>query len=343
MASEARQLRPFETLDGAQASLDELVQITGHEPEKVAAYAGQTLLSEHDPYRSGPFVLWFGRSQGDNQRLARAVVDDVRQQFDDCPGAVRLVVSLHNSRLKMTDVVFDRAITDPGSIPLAIDLHEVGEAKVRPRPLQTPGDGCRVVVELLLGRDLTERRPLRAWRKGSWLARVNFAISTSGAFSGPRPRPLTEAVRNEYALSPRTVHFSHVFASGETVLAAEAFDDVMNFYVDEDLLDRVREHPFAGWSHRLQRGWILNAIGTYLLVAVRNEFFDDFDPTTEPWSGSIMRAILDKVSGTEAVPTPTAALTLLQEDPGRFLAELEDRAELRDLEHLMIPSNPEEK
>jgi len=343
MASEARQLRPFTTLDDAQAFLDQFAQITGHEPEKVTAFAGQTLPSETDPYLSRPFTLWFGRNETDNEKLKRSVFADVQTQFADCPGVVHLVVSVRNARLKMTDLVLDQPLVGRESIPFAVSLHEVGPDKVQPRPLQTPGDGCRVVVELLLGRDLepAERTPLRAWRKGSWLARVEFGITTSGAFSGPRPRPLTEVVRQQLGISDQTVHFADVFATGEQLLTAGAFDDILDFYVDEDVLGQVRDHPQAGWSMRLQRGWILQVIQAYLLAVSQSESFQEFDPETEPWDGSILRAVLDKVSGTEAIPTPTDALELLRYQPGRFLAELEDRAELRALERLILPGQAE--
>jgi hypothetical protein len=314
------------------------VQVTGFDPEKRAAFSDQKLVMSTDDYLSSRFVLWFYRNITDHETFAKAVVEEIAGIYPGLEDVIHLVVAVHNKRLKMTDLVLHQPIRSASDIPMFVNLHEIGADNRRPRPLQTPGDGCEISVEFLLGRDLSnrERQPFRAWRKGSWLARVAIGIATSGALSGPQPLPLTDSVRTAKSVPPEALHYIDFVLTGPSLLSAETFDEVLQFYVDEEVLQSVMENPLGGWSQRIQIGWILDVAKTFVLVALRTEGFDDFDPDAAPWSGSVLRAILDKAMESPGVETAQDALELLRDEPGRFFALLEDRAGLLDLERELV-------
>ena len=136
----------------------------------------------------------------------------------------------------------------------------------------------------------------------------------------------------------KTLHFCRILGRGPQLLTATRFDEILEFYVDQTVYESVLDSPSADWSHRLQLGWILDVIKTYLLVALQEESFQDFDPMTDEWSGSIMRAILEKVAGSPRADHVADALETLRDEPWMFLAQLEDCADLAALEQSLTGS-----
>lgn len=341
MPRETRWLRPFETLIETQSRMWEGVQITAFDPDKRAAFDGEKLVVAIDDYLSSPFTLWFFRSTADHETFAKTALEEISALYPEQQGVVHLVVTAHTKRLKMTDLLFDRPIVSADDIPLAIELHQVGPDSSRPRPLQTPGDGCEITVEFLLGRDIPEgqRQPFRGWRKGSWLARVSIGIATTSEWSGPQPRRLTDEIRSQFHLPEGALHYTNFLLEDSSLLRVETFDDALEFYVDEDVLDQVEKDPLAERSQRMQLGWILDVAKAFVLRAMQAEEFDDFDTEVAPWSGTVLRAILDKVVGAGSVATRSDALKTLREDPYRFFALLEDRAGLLTLERRLARSD----
>jgi hypothetical protein len=343
MASETRALRPFETFSQTQSLLRDVVKIASADPKKGAALAHQRLALTRDEYLDGDVVLWMGRNNEDHARLVETVDAELRQLYPGLPGVVHLVVSISNKRLKMTDLLLNIPIRSGSDVPMRIELHRSGKGNSRPRPLQTPGDGCEVLVELLVGSDLDRDKLLeeRAWRKGSWLARVPIGIVCSSDFSGPRPLPLTAAVREQFEIGQSTVHYCRVISTNESLVNAGSLDDVLEYYVDDVVLAAVTGQPNEPWSQKLQLEWILDAIKTFVLIAMSEPSFDEFDPMSSPGDESVLRAILEKVAdGTDAVNV-RAAFESLREDPSSFFADLEDSAGLLDLERELLPAGLE--
>ena len=334
MASETRSLRPFEAMNRSQADLRELVQLTAHDPEHRSAFANQKLTLSEDDYLNSEIILWLGRGTGENPRLADTILKEVKSLYPNHDGVVELVITASNKRLKMTDVLLRQPVKSKKDLPMRLALHELGSGGTRPRALQTPGDGCEIVVEFLLGGDIDRSTLLsdRAWRKGSWLARVALGVSVSAELTGPQALPLTTAVRESLEVPENALHFCRILGRGPQLLTASRFDEILEFYVDQAVYEAVLDAPTADWSQRLQLGWILDVIKTYLLVATQEESFADFDPSLDEWSGSIMRAILEKVAGSPKINHVADALETLREKPWMFLAQLEDSAELATLE-----------
>jgi hypothetical protein len=291
-----------------------------------------------EDYLNSEIVLWLGRKTGENPELAAIVLDELNALYPKHPGQVELVITASNKRLKMTDILYRQPVKSAKDVPMKIALHKAGPGGARPRALQTPGDGCEILIEFLIGSDIKKgsRLPDRAWRKGSWLARVFVGVVASADLTGPQALPLTESVREHYGVPANTLHYCHIINRGPNLLMANRFDEILEFYVDQTVYESVLDSPSEGWSQRLQLGWILDVIKTYLMVALQEESFEEFDPNLEEWSGSVMRAILEKVAGSSDADDVADALVTLRESPWKFLAQLEDSALLASLEQSLI-------
>jgi hypothetical protein len=341
MARETRSLRPFEVLDETQRLMRDGVQVTSIDPEKRAAFDSQCLTLSFDQYVSEKIVLWFFRHKEESHLFWKTVINEVDGLYPDTPGVVHLVVSISNKRLRMTDVIYDQPVLAGDKPLLSLQLDSLSVGKGRPRQLQTPKDGCEVLVEFLLGRNLTpkERRPGMAWRKGSWLARSRIRVAGSSDLTGPTPLALSSATREQLSIPPNAVHFCRLLKTGSALLAAETFDDALEFYVDEGLLDSILVDPGAVLAQRHQIDWILEVAKVLIMATTSTPDFADFDPGIEPWSGSILRAILDKVvdpKGEGPISNIQDALNLLEGEPNLFLSHLQDRARLLDLERALL-------
>jgi hypothetical protein len=339
MASESRALRPFETFGQTQSLFRELVKIATSDPKKGAALGHQRLALTRDEYLESDVVLWMGRSNEAHASLVETVDAEMQHLYPGLSGVINLVVSISNKRLKMTDLLLNIPLQSGSDIPMRIELHRAGEENSRPRPLQTPGDGCEVLVELLVGSDLDRQilQPERAWRKGSWLARVPIGIACSSDFSGPRPLPLTPAVRDQYSVAKNAVHYCRILSTNESLINASSLDDVLEYYVDHVVLAAVTSQPTELWSQRLQLEWILDAVKTFVLTAMTEPSFDEFDPTSSPGDESVLRAILEKVADATDGQSVSDAFDYLREDPSSFFADLEDRAGLLELQRELLP------
>jgi hypothetical protein len=336
MSRERRSLRPFETLDRSQRLLREAVRITTHDSQSREAAVGQSLVLTRDEYLDENIDLWLHRNPGDHRSLVDQMVAEAESMYPDDADAVRFVVTLSNSRLKIADKVIDEPLVPGGAISMKWALAERGVDKRhrRPRALQTPGDGCETVVSLLLGRDipLPRRKPGFAWRKGSWLARVIVRIKCADGMSGPRPLALTPELRVSMGLPPGCLqHVRFRRPSPEDLLTVSSLDEALDFFVDERLLAAVLDDPRSTMSSWLQTTWILDVIRSYLGNTRRAAGFADVDITSDEVSGSLLRAILDKYTHGGDPDELQDALAEIHDDLDRFMSVLQDRAELLTL------------
>lgn len=344
MSREIRAVRPFDTLDQTERLMRDGVQVVAiasatAEEDLSNAFHGQALQVSPDVYLHEEFRLFLFRHVTDNAKFVEAAAREIRAMYRFDPSIVHLVVQVHNKRLRMTDVVFDEPVVGGGELPHVIVLAEKDRTGTvdRPRPLRTPGDGCEIVVEMLLARDVPEdeRRPGVAWRKGSWLARVAIRIVSGVGGTGPSPLPLTAEIRDQFEIPPNAQHYMRRIASGEAILRKAAFDDLVEFYVDESVFRAVVEDPNTSDSKLLQVRWILMCIDGILAMAMAEREFDEFDPEGEH-SDSLIRSILDRVVDGSGVRDVGAALDLLKQDRGLFMAMLEDRANLATRERALL-------
>jgi len=164
MSREIRAVRPFDTLDETERLMREGVELVAISTARAAddlsdARHGQALQVSSDTYLHEEFQLFLFRHPPANEDLLNVAAREIRSLYGADSSIVHLVVQVHNKRLRMTDVVFDEPIVG-GEIPLAITIATKDRTGTAPRPraLQTPGDGCEVVVELLLAADLPDGR-----------------------------------------------------------------------------------------------------------------------------------------------------------------------------------------
>jgi hypothetical protein len=126
-------------------------------------------------------------------------------------------------------------------------------------------------------------------------------------------------------------------STNESLINASSLDDVLEYYVDHVVLAAVTSQPTELWSQRLQLEWILDAVKTFVLTAMTEPSFDEFDPTSSPGDESVLRAILEKVADATDGQSVSDAFDYLREDPSSFFADLEDRAGLLELQRELLP------
>jgi len=340
VSREIRQVRPFETLEISEKAMRSGVQLTVTDGLVSNAFHGETLKVNEDVYLHEEFKIHFIARASDRAEFAEAIIEEIKGLYPADPSVVNLVISVHNKRLKMTDVILNQSVTSDEGIPPFFDIavkDRTGE-KDRVRAFRTPKDGCEILVELMLGSELPEnqRRPGIAWRKGSWLARVSIKVATAPPGGGPETMSLTQSIRDEYGIPRNAAHYVRLVTVGNGVLSKTSFDEILQFYVDEKIHNAVLGDPNSEQSQAIQLRWILIAIDAVIRAALAAPDFASFDPRAEEYSESVLRAILEKTVDKKTVRSLDEALEILKEDSGRFMSILEDRAEMASHERVIL-------
>ena len=157
--------------------------------------------------------------------------------------ALALVVVAATPYLKITNLAHHVSCADLDSLERVAVLTE----PERPDALCAPHHGARVEVFLLLARAL-EPRPLRPWRRGTWLARETFTIATEQSQRLFHPKPLDDETRKKLGLPSKTMRYVQL-----DVDPLESYDDgAIDLYVDRDLLDDLSARARSPVSQAMQ-------------------------------------------------------------------------------------------
>ena len=154
--------------------------------------------------------------------------------------SLALIVSVSSRYLGFTDLVFERSVADLDPIVGLSPSDAVG--------LRSPSRGAQVNVWLAVSRKI---RTSRRYRKGTWLARANFTITTDIGPGLFRITPLDDETRPRLNL-------------GKEVLRYVRFDEVHEIwdsydrerppevYLDADILAAITRNPKSPVSVLLQ-------------------------------------------------------------------------------------------
>jgi hypothetical protein len=235
---------------------------------------------------------------------------------------VELAVLLSNPRLKLVET-HRYPLDDLGTVSRRLDLVT---SENRPAPLRTPTGGCSIDVYLVLSKTI-EPVPLRPWRLGTWLARCRFHLRADTGDLEFAPIPLTVEDRARLGLPRDVVRFVKL---EDSPVVAGIGDDVVRMYVDQDLLAQLTATPNSPAARSFQRQLFLDAIRAVVTVALREQDFDLM--TMGDLEGSIVGRLVTRLAGRRP-GEPLADLegrrdlylTMLRDDPERFLAEVEAR------------------
>jgi hypothetical protein len=204
-----------------------------------------------------------------------------------------------------------------------------------------PGDGCTLTVAFLLHDDVPKSRRVsgRPWRKGSWLARLEVAISAARD-GGLAPRPLTEEIRNRFGLPSYTSSYVHVHGGTSGVHLVADLSEVLTVYIDEELLlaaaelDARNAHVHPGGGPLLNR-WVLDTYRSLIMAYCKDDSLDEFDPEDDAHKRTFLYSMLQRVEDHCVIPV-AEGLLVLKEDPYRFVALMEHVLGVRETDRELL-------
>ncbi len=281
MTSEQRVVRPYAGLESVQRRLTRLR----------LEFAGQSLSASG---RLSVAVTVFLAERitivtGSDEQQRRTNVAELLEAVEQAGFAahqVDLALVLGAPRLRVQQVAWRTPIDE-------LDRHgqriDVGGAGARPVALAAPFGGCDATLAVVLADDL-DPRPLRPFRRGTWLARTHHRIATDLGQIGFTPIPLTEEVRAEHELPARTLRL----ITAERVTDPEMDPDAsLTVYVDQEVLAQLAAEPRSRGSRSLQMQLFLDAMTAVVHAGSREiaagEGSDTFLDAQESLLGSLVR------------------------------------------------------
>jgi hypothetical protein len=323
MSSETRIVRPYVGIDRLTAALDDARLFVGQNEYQ----SGSSVIVPLESFLMRPVSLVLSPSDDEFEALATDLARGV-QELDLAPDDVDVVVVASTPYLKLTEVVSQVRLSKLEEAGRVLLLTDQG----RPRPLQTPHGGYSIDVYLALA-DQREPIALRPWRKGTWLARTRFSVTTDLGSVGFVPRPLTSEVKEELGLPAGAVRY--VVLEDETPLLSEVSDDAVQLFVDSDLLAQMSAAPRSPASQAIQLQLFVDAIRAILDAADDDESFQDLMSVADV-EGSLLQRIMAMVAGRGVSESDSdfrdrqdEFLKMARTSRARFMAHVEETCRLR--------------
>lgn len=231
-----------------------------------------------------------------------------------------LRVFAKSSYLKLVDFVYERRLSELDDLPAHIDLSDP-----RPRALRAPRSGFTVEAYVLLDRSL-EPGPLRPWRKGTWLARATFGVSTSLGRHLYRPLPLTDEIRAQLKLPTKTVRYVDL----DDHDPFEPFADQPTqpiLYIDEDLLAELGASRQTATNRALQYDMALDFVATVLYhVSMRSDELKE--KSLDDLESTLLGEIIRRVAG-PGKADQQILFNLIRTEPRKAVAHAEAAIDMR--------------
>lgn len=231
-------------------------------------------------------------------------------------------------RLRFVDTIFQRDLSSIEDMPNQILL--TGEE--RPRALRAPHGGADLRIYFCLNRSL-EPRPVRPWRRGTWLGLQEFRIRSELAGSGFVPIRMTDADREHLGLPRDTVRF--VTLDDADPFDSELRSDVVKLYVDGELLDRLAVAASTAAGRQIQRQLFVDA-ATAIAFAAQRRIREDpqlGQQHVDDFRGSLVHKLTELIAGkgTDATTQDRRQTEFqrLRDDPTAFIAQVEAKAGMK--------------
>lgn len=321
MTSETRVLRPFDQVNALEDFFSDITLVVGDE---IVGPDGRVTLDE-DRYRHVPVAVGLPH-EGTALTDALISIDEGLAGIDLDADGVLFVVNLYSGFLKISEYVFQCALSElapPGGV---ISLTGDGP---RPAALRAAHSGCRVEVAAVLANERTPR-PLRPWRRGTWLARSRFTLSCDVDFSGFTARPMDQDQKAALGLPDSATRYV-VIPDGIDPLSGDVSPDLIELWVDADLLATMSARPKAAVAAALQCQLFCDVFAVVTAAARARPEFEDtpWAQLSESLLGKLIRGIVGrnkKESEAANAARCERLLNLLKDDHGRFMAYVEDIA-----------------
>jgi len=324
VSTEHREMRPFESvslLDGFVESTRLLIGDSVIEP-------GSTRAVDADVYLHAGVALKLADSIDDvTDFISQLDTDETMRELDLSVDELELVIIATSSFLKIMDIVARYPLRELSKRSLMVDVG----GDPRRDSLLSPNAGCEIDTMVCLSRQKS-KVALRPWRKGTWISRATFALTTEQALTGFTPRPMDAEKKTSLGIPVSTARYITLSTSP---LELDTSEDDVEMWVDADLLAQMSAMPKSKGSLALQRQLFIDAVSAIVVAAMRSEGDEDV-PTlrTCTWP-DIEKSLLGRVIGAMAPPSRDEAervanrsryLEILRSDPARFLAYAEERA-----------------
>lgn len=315
MSFESRIVRPFH-----RSSLDEaLTSTTFHFGDQLCeANAGIAVTNPETFARSSGRIVWAPKGEFDD--FKSALVEGALNLGVDL-SALGLLAVASTSYIKRSQVVHRRPLSDLDGLD-RVTIITLGE---RPVALRTGFHGATVEVYLLVLREL-EKRPLRPWRKGTWISRAKFRIDVEKGAVLFRPIPLDDKERDRLGLPTGTVRF--VDLDDHDILEPFGESEPPRFYIDADFLRRLGARQTSPIALALQAQLVQDFV-----AAVVHRAAGETDVETRSWEDiedSLLGRVLRFAAGAGASPDDRQLLLKqVSENPERMLARAEHAIDIR--------------
>lgn len=223
-----------------------------------------------------------------------------------------------SSFLKFSDELCRWSVQDFGKLVNGYTIASAGSP--RPRAAKTAHSGARFDLVVVLQQQIPSVVGM-PWRRGTWILRSSFSLGNPLEGFGFTPLPLTEEKRAEFELGPETFRFVRKNPFNPVLFESETLDDFIEFYVDEETLNRLSAAPRNVQSAFIQTEIFLSAIEFVVLEASTDP--DLHNKSSEEISGTLVDKILRAISP-ERPKEMNHALDLLKNDPQLFLSKYQE-------------------
>ena len=314
MSSETRIVRPFKSADQTHDWINENLRIELLSGEAVVQKLtpGTTSRIEAKALSSCTPTL-----VGINKELYDVIVSDCAEIGGYEAGNLRLLVVIKSSYLKRVSMIKEFSVEEILDLPKALQLQDDLFSCVH--------HGWELSVILLLSEPQQPQAGI-AWRRGTWLARADFLVASPTEGLGFTPRALTDEIRAHYELSQKATRFAQV-VDGMSILDGATVDSVLEYYVDENLLQRLSSNPTSPFSILEQSRIFLDAASFVVTEACRDNDF--VGKSIEDLKDSVVHKFLVLLAG-DNKSAQQNWLSVWQESPARVIAQIESHADIAE-------------
>ena len=322
MAEENRVVRPFRAPDELQDWMNQNIFLEvqpltdGHaDGDLITVAAGETKRLEPKTYLTADITLRIS-PDADIDSFTSGLT-----KYAKLIGSGKQVLSImlfgSSSFLKFSDELCRWSVSEFERSGDGYKIASTGPS--RPRAAKTAHNGASFELAVVLQQQLGSVVGM-PWRLGTWILRSSFSLGNPLEGFGFTPLPLTKEKRIELGIGPETFKFAKK-SDFNDLFESETLDDYIEFYVDEEILNRLSAAPRNAQSAFIQTEIFLSAIEFVVLAASTDR--DLQDKSLQEISGTLVDKLLRAIS-TERVDDLNKWFSLLKNDPQKFLTKYED-------------------
>jgi hypothetical protein len=263
MGEENRIVRPFVTPTMAQNWIDEnfmleIQPMVDGQPdgESIIVNSSETKRLDSKTYLTSDFSLMLRKSI--DVKVFEEYLNSYAKDVSAGEIDVFSVVLIGSSNyLKFSDEICRWSITDFCKFGPSHKFAKGGG--VRPRAARTVHSGSTFDLVILLNKELAKVAG-KPWRRGTWITKSTYSLGNPLEGFGFTPLLLTEEKRQEFNLGPNTFKFARKNPFNGQLFDSDTLDDFIEFYVDEETLNRLSASPRSTQSAFIQTEIFMSAI-----------------------------------------------------------------------------------